>query len=203
MLARARGTKHEGGQEEMTETPAGDSRVGGRSRLPLIAGALAAVALAALLVVLLTGDDGAEVEVGKATEVSAGELREFARDRGGPVYWAGEVPGQKLELTENERDYVYVRYLPDIAPIGDQKPSYTTVATYPVKDAFAVATRQGEARGRVEREVPGGGVAVYYRARATSVYLAFPGQDVLVEVYDPQAAEARALALSGRVLPIE
>lgn len=187
----------------MTDTPAAAPRdTGGRSRLPLIAGLLAIAAVVVVLVLVLRGGDES-IEPGEATEVSADRLRDFAEDRGAPVYWAGDVPGQKLELTENERDYVYIRYLPDIAPVGDEKPNYTTVATYPVKDAYNVATRQGEARGRVEREIEGGGIAVYYRARPTSVYIAFPNQDVLVEVYDPQAAEARALALSGRVVPVE
>ena len=39
-------------------------------------------------------------------------------------------------------------------------------------------------------------------ARPTSVYLAFPGVPHLVEVYAPDADEARTLALSGRIRPV-
>ena len=43
------------------------------------------------------------------------------------------------------------------------------------------------------------GLAVWSKARPTSVYVAFRGVPSLVEVYAPDAKEARTLALSGRI----
>ena len=47
-----------------------------------------------------------------------------------------------------------------------------------------------------------GGVAFYSRKAPTSVYLAYPGSDVQVEVYDPWAPGARRLVRSGAVAPV-
>jgi hypothetical protein len=38
--------------------------------------------------------------------------------------------------------------------------------------------------------------------RPTSVYVARPGSDLLVEVYSPDADQAKALARSGAVVPL-
>ena len=40
------------------------------------------------------------------------------------------------------------------------------------------------------------------RTRPTSVYLAYPGSRVQVEVFDPSAREARRLVASGQVQPV-
>jgi hypothetical protein len=38
--------------------------------------------------------------------------------------------------------------------------------------------------------------------RPTSVYVARPGSDLLIEVYSPDAEQAKALARSGAVTPL-
>jgi hypothetical protein len=53
-----------------------------------------------------------------------------------------------------------------------------------------------------KRPLPGGGLALITPGHPKSVYLAFPRTPVQVEVYDPSPAVARAVALSGRVVPI-
>ncbi len=173
-----------------------------RSRLVAGLAAAAAVVVVILVVVLVTGgDDDSEPETGTPTEVSAQELREFAKERGNPVFWAGEIEGTKLEFTETSRGHVFVRYLPDLAPIGDDKPLYTTVATYPQPDALGTVRRSARRRGSVRRAVPGRGLATWRRSRPNSVYMALPDVDFLVEVFSPQAKTAQSLATSGRVKP--
>ena len=171
-------------------------------RAAALAAVVAVVVVVAVVLLVADGDDDSKPEVGTPTEVSADGLRDFAEDKGQPVYWAGESAGTKIELTETSRDYVFVRYLPRLAPIGDQKPSYTTVATYPQSRALQVARGASGNRGNVSRRAPGGGLAVWSRARPTSVYVAFPRANYLIEVYNPRPATARALALSGRLEPV-
>jgi hypothetical protein len=43
---------------------------------------------------------------------------------------------------------------------------------------------------------------VWSQKLPTSVYVAFPGVPHLVEVYAPNADDARTLALSGRIRPV-
>jgi len=50
--------------------------------------------------------------------------------------------------------------------------------------------------------VAGGGLAFVDRQHPTSVYLAYPGIDVQVEVFDPSAGQARRLVTSGQIAPL-
>ena len=118
------------------------------------------------------------------------------------VYWAGSQPDHKLEVTLNGRGDVFVRYLTEDALVGDERADFTTVATYRRDDAFELATRRGEADGMVSKTLPNHGVAVWSSSRPTSVYLAYPGSGLLIEVYDPSARRAERLVVSGDIVPV-
>jgi hypothetical protein len=51
-------------------------------------------------------------------------------------------------------------------------------------------------------KLSGGGLAFQDKGHPTSVYLAYPGSNYQVEVFDPSAARARQVVLSGRVAPV-
>ena len=110
------------------------------------------------------------------------------------------MAARKLELTSTS-DGTFVRYLPLNAPIGDSTRAIT-VGTYPMRNAYATAAGRAKATQMTSRETAGGGLAVWSKTRPTSVYLAFPGVPQLVEVYAPDADQARTLALSGRIRPV-
>jgi hypothetical protein len=169
-----------------------------------LAAGVALLALVAGSVVLLLGggDDDGSRAAGAPREVSVQELRSAAEAAGHPLYWAGAVPGRRLELTKNARGHLFVRYLPADARVGDDRPAFTTVGTYPQEDAYQAAERSARRRGSTRRDAPGGGIAVWTRDSPTSVYLAYPGSDVLVEIYDPDPERARELVLSGEVGPV-
>lgn len=164
--------------------------------------ALAAIGLAAGLLIRGEAQPPSDQPL-PAAETSPGQLRSFAAAKGHAVYWAGTLPGRKLELTENRRGDVFVRYLAPDAPLGDRRPKFTTVATYPLKvGAYDVATGAASKKGMVRKKAGGGAIAVWSRQRPTSVYLAYPTSNQLVEVYDPSARKAQRLALSGEVTPV-
>jgi hypothetical protein len=163
---------------------------------------IAALIVAAVVVVVLVLRGGDEVETGVPTEVSPSELRDFAEDEGHDVYWAGPVPGFKIELTKTKNRNVFVRYLPSAVPIGDQRPNYTTIATYPRKGAYEATVAAAKGRGQVRRNTPGGAVSLYNRRKPTSVYLAYPNSNYLVEIYAAAPQEAQQLAASGRIAPV-
>lgn len=154
-------------------------------------------AVAATVFVLVGGDDRPEaIPAGVAVVVSAAELGSSET----AVYWAGELPGRKLELTSTAAG-TFVRYLPRSFLAGDSRPALT-VATYPLSNAYATAARRARSAGMTSRRTDDGGIAVWNRERPTSVYLATRGVSELVEVYAPKATEALGLALSGRVRPV-
>jgi hypothetical protein len=172
----------------------------------LRAGAVIAVVLAVAFgawVILVRDDDGGSPASAPASSAaSVAQLRGIPAETGHPLYWAGRRSGFTYELTRTADGYVYVRYLPPGIPVSAEQPNYLTIGTYPRPRALQGLRSLARRAGVVSFAVRGGGIAVYTRDRPDSVYLAFPRDDVQIEVYDPSAESARRLARSGRVRPI-
>lgn len=144
------------------------------------------------------GNKAFELKLGVPTAAAAGELRAFASPSR-PVYWIGPANSGTLEVTRTSQGAVYVRYLPSGVAVGDRAPSYTTIATYSTPDAYETMQSQARSQGFRQSEAPNGGLAVWRQSRPTSVYLAFPNTDYLVEVFDPSPRRARSLTIGTRV----
>lgn len=173
-----------------------------RIRLGAILAVVLAIAFGAWLILRDGGGESAPSEGAVSSAASVAQLRAVQREAGHPVYWAGPVEGNVYELTRPTDGNVYVRYLPPGTQVGDRKPEYTTIGTYPRPGALKGLRRLARGPEAVTFPLAGGGIAVYGRDQPNSVYLAFPGEDVQVEVYDPSPQEARRLARSGRVRPV-
>ncbi len=168
--------------------------------------ALALVGLAAILLVvwLVSGDDDDSSTSGSggAEIVSVEELEDAVADEKEPVYWAGEEEGAELELSQPGEGRTYVRYLTGGAEAGDQRADYLTVGTYVKADAVAALRRQAKESNGVLGTAPGQAVVYFNRNQPTSVYLAYPGVDVQIEVYDPDFTRALQLVNSGQIVPV-
>jgi len=131
------------------------------------------------------------------------DIRQLSDQVGRPVYWLGPQSGKVYELQRTSRDQIYVRYLPSSAKVGTTRAAYPLVGTYPVHNAYSVLKGLSKNSGEATFTAPHGGIAVYNNSQPTNVYLAYPGSDVQIEVYDPDAARARSLVTSGRVVPVD
>jgi hypothetical protein len=181
----------------------------GNTRAVVLSAALIGVALTVVLTLALSGDShtgrksgeltAKQVKDGKPTIASSQDLRSFAASVGHPVFWAGEFPNLKLELTETADKKVWVRYLPHGVKAGDKRPLFLTVATYPQPKAFATLEKASRKRGAVGGNVPGGGRLLHTRKNPGSVYIAYPATDYLVELYSPSASQALKLVQAGSV----
>jgi hypothetical protein len=160
--------------------------------------------LGVLAVSALHNDDDASPTAGSTPPdgprvVSAAQLSDFAAELGEPVYWIGPRRGARYELTETSAGRVYVRYLRDGAEAGDKRPDFVTVATYPGQNGVAkLRQTAGDRRGALDRTA-GGGLVLAEPSSPDSVYLAYPGTDVQVEVYSPLPSHALRLASRGEV----
>jgi len=161
---------------------------------------LAAAVAAAAMFVVDRSADAPKQDSGGAAAVSAEELASFADGQAAPVYWAGPLRSRALELTRTDAG-TFVRYLPAGTAVGGSSRALT-VATYPLQNAYATAARRAKGAGMTSRPTRNGGLAVWSKALPTSVYVAFRGVPSLIEVYAPQAKEARTLALSARLRPV-
>jgi hypothetical protein len=131
---------------------------------------------------------------------SPAELRELVSV--GRLYWAGARAPSSIELTQTTQGNVFLRYLARVSELGSPSARFLTVATYRRPDAVAGLVRAARRPGAVRMGTPGGGIAVYDRARPTSVYLAYPGDDRQIEVYHPDAREARRLVAAGAIVAV-
>jgi hypothetical protein len=172
-------------------------------------GAVVAVALAIAFIVwlIVRGGGGSSGTTSTSTLPAAApkaatvaQLRDLAVSAGHPIYWAGPEHGRVYELTVTSSGRIYVRYLPHGAAIGNNG-SYTFVGTYPFPNAYQ-ALKTLAKKGDVSFDVPGNGIAVYSNSTPTNVYVAFPGTNEEIEVFDPSPKHARALIASGQIAPV-
>lgn len=161
------------------------------------------VLIAVLLV--LTGSDGGDDSQVLDTSphfVEASELTALEGSLGHAIYWLGERPPDRIELTEEADGSVYLRYLPPGTAAGDPRADFLTVGTYPVVEAQVAVRRAAAGAGASIGRVGDGGIVLANPASEGSVYLAYPDSDLQIEVYDPAPGRAMRLVRAGSVRPV-
>ncbi|HET6346774.1 MAG TPA: hypothetical protein VFH51_17705 [Myxococcota bacterium] len=172
----------------------------GSLRLRLVVAAVLAVGL--ILWIALRDDDGDDSQSSSsgAEIVSVDSLREAAGEQGSPIYWAGELQGTELELSQPDSSRTYVRYLTGEAEAGDPNPDFLTVGTYEDPEALQNLRKKGSGPSGVLAKAPGGATVYFDSNRPTSVYVVYPGVDAQIEVYDPDFKRALQLVNSGQIV---
>jgi hypothetical protein len=167
-------------------------------------GALAMLAIAAAVVAwLVLRDHGGSNEAPSGpVAASLSDLRAAVAAVDHPVYWAGPRAGYTYELTRTADHRVYVRYLGPGVSIGDKRPKFLTVATYPRADGFRDIRTASARKSNVTIHLPNGGLAVYSRERPTNVYFSYPSARYQVEVYSASTRTAVQMVVAGQVVPI-
>jgi hypothetical protein len=166
------------------------------------------VLLGAVLLISLidNGDDSSSSESTATTKgpaiVSADELREKATEQEGPIYWAGEQEGSEIEFSQPQAGRTYVRYLTGGAEAGDPNAEFLTIGSYEFKDAAKALKEQAKKPDGVLAAAPGGGVVYFNTTQPQSVYLAYPGEETQIEVYDPNPKRSLGLVSSGLIIPV-
>jgi hypothetical protein len=162
-------------------------------------GALIVLALAVGLVLwLVLRDTGGSTTSSNTTAVSVGQIKNLAASVGHPVFWVGPRDGYTYELTRQSNGTIIIRYLPQGAKVGDNKP-HVSVATYPFPGAFPAVENAAKQSGSASFKIPGNGRAVFARRYPQSIHVAYPGSSYQVEVYDPTRGSAAAMLKSGQL----
>ena len=116
-------------------------------------------------------------------------LRDLSVEDGQPIYWLGPQAGPHLRA-DADLGRQDLRALPaEGRAVGSGQAEFTLVGTYPVDDAYGVL-KSCEEVGR-ELVLRAAGARRLQQRRPTNVYLAYPGSDVQIEVFDPSAEQAR------------
>lgn len=189
---------------------AGGGRFAQRPRVR-IGAVLALAAAAAFVTWLLVGNNGSSEKPSATTAITSvqnatgpeavtqKQLAALAKKRKHPIYWVGKKPGYTYEATETSNGNLYVRYLPPGVKVGNKRPDFLIIATYPFPKALSALKKVAEGRALPLR---GGGIALVDKGYPKSVHLAFPGVDYQVEVYDPSPSRSLRVARSGAVRPV-
>jgi hypothetical protein len=178
--------------------------IGNSSWVRIVTSVALSIVTGTVVWLIVKADDRAgtpDVPSSSASPATESTVRTLPGELGHDVYWAGPNPGYTYELTQLG-DAMIIRYLPPGANVGDPRPDFLTVGTYPVRGSYAVLRHRGRQRGHNLRRAAGGGIAVWSDARPQSVQLAFPRSDLQAEIYDTSAVRARRLAISGAIKPI-
>jgi hypothetical protein len=133
--------------------------------------------------------------------VSQSELLGAMRGVGYLIYWAGPRLGVEYEVSRPEEGRTFVRYLPKGEKARSEKP-FLTVGSYQQPNALANIRELGQEPGAILVEVAGGGAGYAGAADATNAYLAFPGVETQVEVFDPHPGRALSLVRSDAIVPV-
>lgn len=136
-------------------------------------------------------------------KTSADGLRKVASVVDHPVFWVtGQTPAT-YELTQTADARIYIRYLPKDVALGDPRPNFLTVGTYPQANAFAALQRAAKQPGALVTDLPDGGLMVSQKDTPTSVFFATPESSVIVEVFDPTVTRAATFVTTGAVRAID
>jgi hypothetical protein len=169
-----------------------------------IVGLLLAAAIVAIFLIANSGDDNGSnpKSTGGAESISVQGLRDLANSVDHPVYWVGERPGKQYELTIADNGNIFIRYLDANTPVGSRDVASLTVGSYPVQNAYGALQAVAKEAGATTDKTPDGGFVVTNSNNPNSVYIAYPGADTQIEVYDPDPKTALSTATSGTVVPI-
>lgn len=179
-------------------------------RAVLIVGAVVVIVVAAIISFTVGGDDkkssssNTTIAATQQPPVNAEGLKTAVAAVGGAgkVFWAGEEAGFTYVLSTQENGQASVRYIPADGDPQAGGPVYRVLGSYPIRDAFNVTKKAGEAADSVLLTNSDGSVVVYNKNKTTNVYIAFPKVDVQIEIFDPTPGKALELATSGRIVAI-
>jgi hypothetical protein len=170
-------------------------------------GAAVAIAVAIAFVVWLVARPGDKPSTTSSsrTEPVAASVSDLGSTAGSlkhQLYWIGQKSGFTYELTKGKTGNVWVRYLPTGTQIGDTRANFLTVGTYPKTNAFQSVQAATKRQGAAAVTTPNGGAAVQYTERPSSIFVAYPGTNLLIEVFDPSPQAARNVVTSGALRAI-
>jgi hypothetical protein len=185
-----------------------ETKLGASAVRPRVGAAIAiGVIIAVVVWLLLRGGGGhttKHIALARSHQaaMTPAQLQALPGQVGHPVYWAGQRHGHVYAVTWAAKGDVFVRYLKPGTPIDTPSHKFLVVATYPVPDAYAKAQKGSHIKGALVLHLANGGLGVSQAKIPHSVYVAYPGVPVLIEVYSPSPAFARRLVTAGKITPV-
>jgi hypothetical protein len=132
--------------------------------------------------------------------LSESELVDLANQINQPIFWLGPEENYFYALTIAENEQSYVKYLPREESSADSDTAYRIIATYLRQDAYNITQSAANNPGAVGLSNSDGATIYYNSLTPTNIYLAYPGQNFQIEIFDPVPGAALELALTPDLL---
>lgn len=128
------------------------------------------------------------------------ELKSIVKENDIQAYWTGPLKGATYTLNSSTAGQVFIRYVPEGEKCDDVRPNFRVIATYQETDAFSTTESAGTTADGVSLLNADGSIVYFNKNVPTNIYLAYPGIDYQIEIYDPDPKEAVSIATTqGRV----
>jgi hypothetical protein len=128
------------------------------------------------------------------------ELKSIIKENNIQAYWTGPLKNATYTLNSSTAGQVFIRYVPDGEKCDDVRPNFRVIATYQEADAFATTESAGTTADGVSLLNADGSIVYFNKNVPTNIYLAYPGIDYQIEIYDPDPKEAVSIATTqGRI----
>jgi hypothetical protein len=129
--------------------------------------------------------------------LSEDELRTLITNNQIVAYWTGPIKDATYSINTTTPGQVFVRYIPKGMECGDTEPKYRVIATYNEVNAFDSTQQAGNQAEGVSLANTDGSIVYFSKNAPNNVYLAYPGIDYQIEIYDPDAKTAVTLATTN------
>ena len=129
--------------------------------------------------------------------LSESELKKVVADNKITAYWTGPLKNATYSLNNTTPGQVFIRYVPNGMECGNTEAKFRVIATYTETDAFTSTQQAGSQAEGVSLSNPDGSVVYFSKIAPNNVYLAYPGIDYQIEIYDPDPKTAVTLATTS------
>lgn len=128
------------------------------------------------------------------------ELKSIVKENEIRAYWTGPLKNATYSLNSSTAGQVFIRYVPEGEKCDDVRPNFRVIATYQETDAFSITESAGTTADGVSLLNADGSIVYFNKNVPTNIYLAYPGIDYQIEIYDPDPKEAVSIATTqGRI----
>lgn len=129
--------------------------------------------------------------------LSEDELRALISSNKIVAYWTGPIKDATYSINTTTPGQVFVRYIPKGMECGDTEPKFRVIATYNEANAYESTQQAGNQAEGVSLANTDGSIVYFSKNAPNNVYLAYPGIDYQIEIYDPDAKTAVTLATTS------
>jgi hypothetical protein len=122
------------------------------------------------------------------------ELRTLIQENNIQAYWTGPIKDATYSVNSSTPGQVFIRYVPSGEKCDDLSSNFRVIATYTEANAFATTEAAGATADGVSLINTDGSIVYFNKNLPSNIYVAYPGIEYQIEVYDPVPKEALILA---------